>query len=329
MAISSPVRKVPIDVNQNELASSPIKIFMEGFQDESESIRLAALFANASRWQWPWQLVTEIHQAQFLLVVAEEAAELQPWQGHPQFTSEHLIAYSKKPLAEARWHLYRPGPGQGPSPLEFTILLKEIGRRQLLSATVGEGSAAAPPPIARTSASTYRDKLKIVIVGSVGSGKTTAISTLSEGKAISTEAAPSDHTQLQKKSTTVAMDYANIVLDDNQLHIYGAPGQRRFDFMNQILINKAVGLIILVSNAGSDALKEMHYYLDANSEFLKDKQAVVGVTHNDINPSPSLNEYRLSLKGQGHSWPVLKVDARKREDLLNLVSTLVENTMNA
>jgi len=295
---------------------------MEGFLDESEFMRLSNLFAYASRWQQPWQLVSERHHAEFLLVAAEESAQLQRWHGHQHFTPEHLIAYSVKPFADARWHLYRPGPNQVPSPLEFTILLKEIGQRKASVKPYSEAKTIEPKPVLPAD-NAGREKLKILIVGSVGSGKTTAISTLSDGTAIATEAAPSDHTQLQKKSTTVAMDYANIVLDGTQLHIYGAPGQRRFDFMNEILINNAIGLVILVSNEASDSLNDLNYYLNANREFLRNKQAVVGVTHNDLNPNPSLNEYGRFMKARGDSWPVFKVDARKRDDLLKLVSVLV------
>ncbi len=148
------------------------------------------------------------------------------------------------------------------------------------------------------------------------------------GNTISTEAAPSDQTQLRKKSTTVAMDFGSIGIEaDTQLHIYGAPGQRRFDFMSEILIKNALGIVILISNESSDSLNELNYYLNTHKEFLKHNRAVIGVTHNDINPNPSIGEYDRFIKGRGESWPVIKVDARKREDMKKLVMSLLISTL--
>ncbi|MEZ5672763.1 MAG: ATP/GTP-binding protein [Thiotrichaceae bacterium] len=62
-----------------------------------------------------------------------------------------------------------------------------------------------------------------------------------------------DQQSSRKETITVAMDYGELTSDDGQkLRIYGTPGQQRFDYMWKILIKGALGLIILVDNAGSD-----------------------------------------------------------------------------
>jgi len=308
-------------------AAAPLRIAMHGFSDEHEARKVEALFSRAHRWQQPWQVVREVRDAELLLVAADAPHELERWHGYEdRLTDEHLIAYSAQPFKEARWHLRRLSDRQAPSPLEFTLLLKEIAQR-LASAGPAKN---VRQPAAKTAKKYFdwRERLKILIVGSVGSGKTTAVHTLGGGNAISTEAAPSDQTQLRKKSTTVAMDFGCFGLgEDTQLHIYGAPGQRRFDFMGEILIRKSLGIIILVSNAAGNPLNELNYYLDANRDFLRHNRAVVGVTHNDLNPHPSLNEYARFMQTRGESWPVFKVDARKREDMMKLVDTLVRSTL--
>ena len=47
--------------------------------------------------------------------------------------------------------------------------------------------------------------------------------------------------------TTVAFDFGMLIEDDNVLHLYGTPGQDRFDFMWEVLCEGALGLILLVS----------------------------------------------------------------------------------
>ncbi|OQX09121.1 MAG: hypothetical protein BWK73_23620 [Thiothrix lacustris] len=169
------------------------------------------------------------------------------------------------------------------------------------------------------------ESLKVLIVGSVGSGKTTAVKTLGGSSAISTEAKPSDQTQLQKNTTTVAMDFGTLRLDDaTQVRLYGSPGQRRFDFMGDILLHKAAGIIILIGNDRSDCLSELNYYLNAYHDFLLTHPAVIGVTHNDISPTPALRVYDEFMQSRGQSWPVRKVDARNHVEMKGLVDLLIE-----
>ena len=83
---------------------------------------------------------------------------------------------------------------------------------------------------------------KIIIAGPVGAGKTEAIRVLSDKGVVSTEEAASDDVKKMKKTTTVAMDYGIMKLDSNeQVRLYGTPGQKRFDFMWDILSENALG----------------------------------------------------------------------------------------
>ena len=73
---------------------------------------------------------------------------------------------------------------------------------------------------------------KIIFTGPVGAGKTTAITSISDVPLIKTDEAASDMTKQRKAETTVAMDYGIMNLKDNEkIHLYGTPGQERFDFM--------------------------------------------------------------------------------------------------
>ncbi|TPX01006.1 ATP-binding protein, partial [Schumannella luteola] len=87
----------------------------------------------------------------------------------------------------------------------------------------------------------------ILFAGPMGAGKTTAIRSLSEIEVVSTEAANSEPGAVDKPTTTVAMDYGEIDLDPDMVRLYGIPGQERFDFMWDILRERAMGLIVLVN----------------------------------------------------------------------------------
>ena len=84
---------------------------------------------------------------------------------------------------------------------------------------------------------------KIIFTGPVGAGKTTAISSISDVEPFCTEQTATDETKSRKDLTTVAMDYGMLKLNCGELiHLYGTPGQSRFDFMWDILLQGGIGL---------------------------------------------------------------------------------------
>lgn len=171
----------------------------------------------------------------------------------------------------------------------------------------------------------YNQKIKIVFTGCVGAGKTTAIEAISEIDPIRTEAKPSELNVLDRKSsTTVAMDYGELTLDDgSKLYLYGTPGQRRFDFMCHILTQGALGLLILIDNSHENPLDELDYYLNLNAGFLIKNPAVIAITHYDKVSYPSIDTYYDVLKERGDTWPVIHTDARNPEDVALLLHTLL------
>ena len=101
---------------------------------------------------------------------------------------------------------------------------------------------------------------KIIFTGPVGVGKTTAIAALSDDPPVKTDARASDMTLVRKGHTTVAMDYGVIRLDeDTKVHLYGTPGQERFNFMWEILSKGSMGLILLLDNTRADSLRKLSF----------------------------------------------------------------------
>lgn len=323
------------------LATDLIRIKLIGFTEQAELERLAKMFTHAKQGLRRWQVVNAITDADMLLIAATTEGDLQTWLAEPYgFTSGQLIAYAPQALSNAAWHLPRNKHYHAPSSLDFFRLISKINEANINSfqnaflinkaeeslVNNSEKLALASDAPLRARSGKHSETYKILFVGSVGSGKTTAIQTLAEGKMLMTEALPSDHAQFLKKTTTVAMDYAPVLLNGQRIHIYGAPGQRRFSFMSDILSYKTHGLVILVSNAMSQPLLELNYYLTQHHRLLTQCPAVIGVTHNDINPRPSLKEYHQYLEQMGKDYPVFKVDARNKMDMLKLLETVVQTS---
>jgi len=163
----------------------------------------------------------------------------------------------------------------------------------------------------------------ILFAGPVGAGKTQAIRSASDVEVVGTEAAATDDTARIKANTTVAMDMGVMRLDDtDRIRLLGAPGQDRFDFMWDILVQQARGVVILVDHSRFQALDDLRFYAEqmrqrAGTRFLP---WVVGVTHVDQAPSADLSAYRALLEafrtpGSRGPVPVMRVDAREKRDV--------------
>ncbi len=170
----------------------------------------------------------------------------------------------------------------------------------------------------------------ILFAGPVGAGKTQAIRTISDIEVVGTEAAATDETAQIKENTTVAMDMGVMNLDGgDKIRLYGAPGQVRFDFMWDILLEQARGLVLLIDHSRPDPIADLGFYLNQLCERMGNRPVpvVVGVTHLDLGASYDLSPYRDSLRHQaasavGCAFPVLEVDARSPRDVKTLLLAL-------
>ena len=165
---------------------------------------------------------------------------------------------------------------------------------------------------------------KIIFTGPVGAGKTTAINAISDSPPIKTDAAASDMTKTRKSSTTVAMDYGVMNLDGGEkIHLYGTPGQERFDFMWDILTTGGIGLVLLLDNTRADPFQDMKFFLEAFGTFIKGTGVAIGVTQMDISSWPTIADYTAKLQDFAVKPPVFEVDARERNDVSLLVQALM------
>ncbi|CBG90848.1 GTP-binding protein [Citrobacter rodentium] len=164
---------------------------------------------------------------------------------------------------------------------------------------------------------------KVMFVGCSGSGKTTAITSVSEISTVTTDVTNSDRANYNKEVTTVGLDYGEVTLlgQDNILRLYGTPGQERFSFMWDILGKGTVGIIFLADNSRPDPLGEIRSYLNTFQPLFDkgNSVAIVGIVKTDIAPYPDKNSYEQLLRDMGLSLSVITVDARNPTSVLLLL----------
>jgi uncharacterized protein len=165
---------------------------------------------------------------------------------------------------------------------------------------------------------------KIIFTGPVGAGKTTAIASISDVPPVKTDASASDMTKDKKSTTTVAMDYGIMnVGGGEKIHLYGTPGQERFDFMWDILVNGGIGLVLLLDNSRADPFQDMRFFLQSFRKFIDKTGVAIGVTQMDLNNRFSIDDYHTHLKPFKLNPPVFSVDAREKRDVSLLVQSLM------
>lgn len=168
----------------------------------------------------------------------------------------------------------------------------------------------------------------ILFAGPMGAGKSTAIGALSEIEVVSTEAENTERDVVDKETTTVALDYGEITLgDEDKVRIYGLPGQRRFDFMWSILRERAVGLILLIKGDAPDPLADTRDFLSEFADLHTTGGITIGVTHTDTGQGPAIAEYSTVVDEvlEGCMIPVFAVDARSREHMQTCLISLIAN----
>ena len=106
--------------------------------------------------------------------------------------------------------------------------------------------------------------VKMVVTGPFSAGKTQFIQSISEIDVVETEQKITSAEERIKSQTTVAMDFGRITVDEDLvLYLFGTPGQRRFDFMWEILSEGMLGFIVLLDSVRPETFREAQRILEA------------------------------------------------------------------
>lgn len=138
--------------------------------------------------------------------------------------------------------------------------------------------------------------VKMVVTGPFNAGKTEFIRSVSEIDVVSTERRISSEAERVKDQTTVAMDFGRITVDDNLvLYLFGTPGQRRFDFMWEILSEGMLGFIVMVDSSRPETFREARNILETFRAYAPTPY-VVAANKQDSREAWELADMRIALR---------------------------------
>ncbi|MBL8118354.1 MAG: ATP/GTP-binding protein [Anaerolineae bacterium] len=165
--------------------------------------------------------------------------------------------------------------------------------------------------------------VKMVITGPFSAGKTEFIRAISEIEVVSTDQQiTSAAEKLEKPSTTVAMDFGRITVDDDLvLYLFGTPGQRRFDFMWEILAEGMLGFVVMVDSAKPETFREAKSILETFRAYAPTPY-VVAANKQDHPDAWAAEDLRIALRIED-GVKLLPCVAKDKESVKNVLLELL------
>lgn len=169
--------------------------------------------------------------------------------------------------------------------------------------------------------------VKMVVTGPFAAGKTAFITSVSEIDPVRTEQKITSGAERIKDTTTVAMDFGRITVDDDLvLYLFGTPGQRRFDFMWDILSEGMLGFVILVDSTKPETFREAKRILETFQSY-STTPFVVAANKQDHEDAWEPEDLRIILRLDG-SVKVLPCVSIDKESVKNVLLELLYSILD-
>lgn len=148
-------------------------------------------------------------------------------------------------------------------------------------------------------------RCKIVIFGAYGAGKSTLIKSIDPESRHVEAACPGG-------TTTVALDYGRVQVNDVCVHLFGTPGQERFEFAREVIARGMDGAVLIV-----DATSELddltrHFFDSLSSEKVPFAIFLNKCENVGANPESLIKEF-----GTSQVWKISALDRKQSTSALS------------
>lgn len=218
------------------------------------------------------------------------------------------------------------------NPGKHTVVSKLAANLPTKPSEADSKKQTAPPKTTskESAPSTGMAIIKIVITGDQGSGKTQFIQTLSEIDVVSTDksiTSSQNDDASGKDDNTVSMDFGRVTItDDLVLYLFSTPGQRRYDFMWQILAEGMLGFIVMVDSTKPETFRTAKSILETFRAYAPTPY-VVAANKQDHPDAWDVDSLRVALRIEEHVkvLPCVATDPESvRRVIWELIYSIIE-----
>lgn len=169
---------------------------------------------------------------------------------------------------------------------------------------------------------------KLVVTGAFNAGKSTFVKTVSGIDPVNTDKSTQSPSEKKiKAATTVALDYGKVKINQRSaVHLFGTPGQDRFDFMREILAEHMHGFIFLVDstdrwrlNQAGELLRMFQRQKNVPHLLVANKADQKGLSSEEIRQA-------LKLPGRQPIVPCVATDKKSVQAVVEQLISMIEDT---
>lgn len=164
---------------------------------------------------------------------------------------------------------------------------------------------------------------KVLITGPFNAGKTEFVRQASDIEIVDTNRRITDPQVREiKEETTVAMDYGHARVGGTLLHLYGTPGQARFEFMWNILSHDMDAFVVVVDSSDRASLMDVKQIIRL---FRKQAKVPYLVAANKQDSASALPPQELArLLGLDEKVPVVPCVAVDKKSIRGVLEQIVQ-----